>query len=318
MKLEETELNRIDFEDDRFRISYYPHLERLKRSIAEAGLLNPIIIAARGRYCVIVSGWKRALACRDLSFSSIPCFILEEKRDLNAFQLAVLENSTTRDLDFLELAVMFKKLKVFGLEEQTLLETYLPFFGIPQTQTHLDTYLAAADFDAETKEFIHVKRVSLPVIQHLMELNTDERTSLLPYLRHLGQNKQKEFLEFLLDISKRDSLPVLEILASDAIADVIQSLILPSRQKADKIRLLLKKRRYPSYSAKDDAFESSLKKISWPEDISIDHSPFFEKEELSVRFTFKDRAEFIEKVERLQKIASTAQIAEFLKSISDG
>jgi len=315
MKLEETELNKLDFEDDRFRISYFYDLERLKRSIAGSGLLSPIVITSRDKNLVIVTGWKRALACRDLALSSIPCFILEESEDLKAFQLAILENLTVRDFNILELAVVLKKLKDFGMEEKTLLDTYLPFFGIPQTLVHLDAYLATAEFDAETKEFIHVKKASYSVIQQLMELTKKERAALLPHLRHLGQNKQRELLEFLLETSKRDNIPVLEILASEAIASVIRSTTLSPPQKADKTRLLLRKRRYPFFSAQEDSFESSLKKMEWPKDISIEHSPLHEGEDLSVRFTFKDSAEFKDKVLLLQKIVSANRIAELFKSI---
>jgi hypothetical protein len=317
MTLKDIELRRINFADDRFRISYFADLEKLKQSIANSGLLSPIILSPRGRDLVIAAGWRRALACRDLSLSPIPCFICEETEDLKVFLLAVLENLAARDFHILEKAVILQKLKSFGLSEMILLDTYCPLFGIPQTLSHLDAYLVMAEFDSETKDFIHTKNVSYPVIPLLMELNNEERSALLPHLKHLGQNKQKEFLEFLLETSKRDNISVLEILASGALANAINSTSLSPFQKADKIRLLLKKRRYPSLSAQKDAFESSLKKIDWPRDIAIDHSPFFEGEDISIRFTFTNSIEFKEKVQRLQTIASANRIAELLKSLSN-
>ena len=209
MKIEETGLNRIDFEDDRFRISYFCELGKLKRSIAESGLLSPIIVTPRAKCLVIVTGWRRAKACRDLSLSTIPCFILEEPEDLKAFLLAVLENAAIRDFDTLESAEILKKLKGFGVEEQTLLENYLPLFGIPQTLSYLDAYLTTAEFEIVTKEFIHIKKPSFAVIQYLTELNKEERGALIPHLKYLSQNKQKELLELLLEISKRDNVPAL-------------------------------------------------------------------------------------------------------------
>jgi ParB-like chromosome segregation protein Spo0J len=318
MKLEETGLDRIHFADERFRISYHCDLDRLKRSIAESGLLSPIVITPRSRRLVIVTGWKRALACRELSFSAVPCFILEQSEDLKAFLLAVSENAVTREFNPIELALILKKLKTFGLEERAIRDTYLPIFGIPQTLAHLDVYLAMAELDAHTKEFIVDKRVSYPVIQQLLELDERERAALVPHLRHLGQNKQKELLEFLLEISKRDNIPPLLILASNVPASIIKSTALSPPQKADKLRLLLRERRYPSYSDQENAFGSSLKKMAWPGDIDIEHSPFFEGEDLSVHFTFKDSAQFQDKVEKLQKMASENTIAELLKLISNG
>jgi len=316
MELKETELHRINFKDDRFRISYFVELDKLKRSIAECGLLSPLLTTPRDGDLVIAAGWRRALACRDLSFSPVPCFILEEPEDGKVFLLAVLENLAAKDFNVLEKAVVLKKLKAFGMEEALILETYLPLFGIPQNLSYLDDYLAISEFDAETKAFIHTRNVSYPVIRFLLELTREERAMLIPHLRYLGQNKQREFLEFLLETSQREDLSVREILASDAIADVIQSEALPSAQKADSIRLLLRKRRYPSYSAREEAFALALKNMEWPEDIVLHHSPFFEGEEFSVRFAFKKDAEFKDKVQQLHTIAATNRITELLKTIS--
>ncbi|MFC2165124.1 ParB/RepB/Spo0J family partition protein [Acidobacteriota bacterium] len=317
MKLEDTELTKVDFEDDRFRISYFFNLERLKHSISEFGLLSPLVLAHRDGRSVIVMGWKRALACRELSLLSIPCLILEEPDDLKAFILAILENASMRDFSLLELAAILKKLMAFGMAEKNILGTYLPLFGIPQTLAHLDVYMALAELDDETKEFIHTKHALYPVVQQLIALNREERAVLLPHLWHLGQNKQKELLEFLCEISKRDDISVREVLASEAISSVIRSTRLSPPQKADRIRMLLRERRYPAHSAQEEAFESSLRKMGWPEDISIAHSPFFEGEDLSVRFAFKDSAEFKDKVQLLQKLASSTRIEDLLKSMSN-
>jgi ParB family chromosome partitioning protein len=317
MKLEDIELNRISFEDERFRISYFYDLAKLKRSIAASGLLSPAVITPRNNSLVIVTGWKRVLACRELSFPTIPCFMLDESEDHKAFQLVILENAAVRDFNTLEMAMILKKLKSFGVEDEILLETHLPLFGIPQTLAHLDAHLAMAEFDDSTKEFIHTKQVSFPVIQHLTELKKEVRAALLPHLRHLGQNKQKELLEFLLEISKRENIPVLNVLATEAVAHVIHSKSLSPPQKADKIRILLREKRYPAYTAQEASFDTSLKKLEWPEDIAIEHSPFYEEEDISVRFTFKDSAEFKEKAQKLQKLASENKIEELLKSISD-
>lgn len=317
MKFAETDLNKINLADDRFRISYFFDLAKLKRSITESGLLSPVVVTPRDQSLVIVSGWKRALACLDLLLPTISCFILEELDDLKAFQLGFLENSATRDFDILESAIVLKKLKTFGVDEQTLLNTYLPLFGIPQTLAYLDSFLATAEFDTETKEFIHTGKVSYSVIQRLTQLKKEERIALLPYLRLLGLNKQKELLEFLLEISKRDNISILDILTSSSLTNVIHSTTLSPLQIADKIRLLLRERRYPSYSAQKVAFESSLKKMEWPEDVVIEHSPFFEGEDLTIRFTFKDKTELKTKVQKLQDMADDYGLDEILKLISD-
>jgi len=317
MKLEEVELGRIDFDDRRFRISRPSRLDNLLQSISEIGLINPPVVTRKSGCFVIVSGWKRVEACRRLSFFSLPCHVLGECTDLQAFQIAIQDNSTTRELSVSERAEILKRLKGFGVTEDSLVITYLPLLGIPRTRIHLDAYLAISELEPESKEFIEERKVSFPVLMHLIALDRLGREQVLPLLRHLGQNKQRELLEYLLEISRRDSVPVPSLLSSEETRPVIQSAALSPLQKADKVRMILKKKRYPALSAKKESFESSLKRIGWPEDTALDPPPFFEGEEFTVKFTFKDSGEFREKVDKLRSLDEKGRISELLNALSD-
>ncbi|MBN1224014.1 MAG: ParB N-terminal domain-containing protein [Candidatus Aminicenantes bacterium] len=317
MKLEDVPIEKIDFYDQRFRISLPGNLDKLQRSIAENGLINPPVVTLRsGRYA-IVTGWKRAEVCRRLSYASLPCRVLDEGRDLHAFQTALQDSLTTKDLSICEQAEILMKLKGFGVDEDSLISRFLPMLGIPRTRNHLDTYLAVAALDPESKAFVHEKNTPLSVLVHLIELSRDGRERILPLLRPLGQNKQKELLEYLIDISRRDSVPVHAILASEEIQSVIRSAALSALQIADRVRMILKTKRYPALSSKTDLFLSSLKNINWPKDIAIDPPPFFEGEDITVKFTFKDSGEFRKKSAELKAMASEDRISVLLKSFSD-
>jgi hypothetical protein len=159
--------------------------------------------------------------------------------------------------------------------------------------------------------------MSLASIEVFAEFNSRERKLLLPLLQPLGQNKRQELLEDLHEISLRDGVSVQEILISDGISKIIHSEKLSSLQKSDRIRQWLRRKRYPHLSSRREALKQALRKSGWPEDISIEPSPFFEEQALTVQFRFKGKEELRSLLARLQQISSKKEFAEVFRKLSD-
>jgi len=307
-------IDRIDFTDERFRIAYIFELAPLIRSISEIGLVHPPVLTYREEKAIIVTGWKRLLACRSLGMASVICSIFEGPSDLDAFRLALEENLTSRLFTLLEKAQILTRLIQVGIPESEVVKGYLTLLDIPRTPNHLDTFLHIAALDAETKEFIHSKNTIYPVAELLTEYSEEQRRLLLPFLHPLGQNKQKELLRNLLEISKRDRNPIENILKDAQIQKVSQDPNLSPLQKADAVRTLVYRRRYPTVSAWTDSFRSSKKDLEWPDGIQIEPSPFFEGEEVEVRFAFKNIDEFKGKLNKINELSSNETIAKLLQA----
>ena len=306
-------LKDINFKDERFRISYYFSLEKLSLSIKEIGLIQPPLISLIDKHFVLVTGWKRVLACRQLGFLSIPCWLVDSNDHLKLFLMSFYENLTCREFNLLEKAEIIKKLNEFGEEKRRIIKFYLPLLGLPSTNYYFQAYLQFSQFEPEFKALIHDKNMSFASVELCTVFNSMERKLLIPLLRPLSQNKQKELLEFLYEISRREGRPAWKILKSKEIKEIISSENLSPFQKANKIRLLLKKRRYPHLSSWQEAFDSFLKKASWPKEVAIDHSPYFEGKEMVAHFKFKDDNEFRERLLKLQKVASKAEFSQIFK-----
>lgn len=311
------DLKDIDLKDERFRISYFFSLHKLSLSLKKIGLINPPIVTFRNNHHILVTGWKRVLACLEASFSPIPVFVVEDNDELKTFLLAFYENLAAREYSLLEKAEILKKLKNFGEKEEILVKQYLPLLDIPQTLHHLDIFLTFSQFELDLKKFIHEKKIPFASLERLAEFGTSERRALLPLLKPLGQNKQKEILEDILEIALKNAIPAEKVLNSEEILEVVHSEKLPSLQKADKVRLLLKRKRYPHLYAWKEAFESCLKKAGWPKGISISHSPFFEDEDVSVQFKFKNEKEFNTHLMKLQEMASKKEFSRLFHLQSD-
>lgn len=317
MKKAKLSLDDISLRDERFRISYYFSLEKLVLSLKKVGLINPPMVTIRNNHPILVAGWKRVLACLKASFTTIPVFVIEEEDELKIFLMAFYENLATREYSLLEKAEVVKRLKYFGEREESIVKDYLPLLGIPPTPYHLDLFLTFSRFEKESKRFIYQKNLPFASLERLAEFNASERKLLLPVLQPLGQNKQKEILEDLREIAIKNDISAERVLESDKIQEALKSENLSSLQKADKIRYLLKKKRYPHLHSWKNAFDASLSRVQWPEGIGIHHSPFFEDEDMSVNFDFKNEEEFRDCLKKLQKVASKKELSRLFKPRSD-
>jgi ParB-like chromosome segregation protein Spo0J len=308
MRSENIRLDQINVQDERYRISYYFDLEVL---------IHPPVVTHKNGEVLIVTGWKRVLACQRLSLLSIPCRVFEGENDLKAFTLGLEENRTFRSFTVLEKAEIVKRLIRFGVSEKVVVRDYLPLLVIPQTMNHLDIYLRIVALEPKTKRFVHEKGVGFPILQLLVDYNEEERRILLPLLRPLGQNKQKDLLQNLLEISKRDGIPARNILRAGDIQEISARENLSPMQIAEQIRNLVLRRRYPTLFAWKEVFETQKKAMEWPKDIKIEPSPNFEDEEFTVHFSFKTFNEYMEKLVKLDLLASQEKIVSLLRSSPD-
>ncbi len=300
----ELALDEIDLKDQRFRISLFFSIKNLLSSVKKVGLIYPPLLTIREGRIVLVSGWKRVEACRLLGISSIPGYFISDNDDLKVFHLAFFENLATRDFNVLEKAEILKKLISFGEKEKRIISEYLPLLGLPPTSTYLNLYLAFSEFEIEEKELIHQNEIPFSSLEILAKLKREERELIFPLLLPLGKNKQKELLECALDLAGKKGISIKSIFHQQEIREILESRNISALEKSQKIRLLLRREKYPLLSSWSESLKLILKKTRWPKDIILRPSPFFEEEKMSIFFDFKNEQEFVEKVSKLVELTS--------------
>jgi len=313
MKYETLSLAKINLEDERFRTSFHPDLDRLILSIKKVGLLSPPLVCRGDKGFILVSGWKRVLACRDLGLPAIGALVTGEKNGLRLFLLGLYENLATREIGLAEKAEVLSKLLKFGVEKKTLLRSYLPLLSLPATAAHLEVLLDLSKADNGVKEFVGEKELPLPLVQSLLQFMPVEQKLVLPLLRPLGQNKQKEIVEDFWEISRRDDVSVQKVLGETEMRQALGSPKLSPLEKAEKIRSILRRKRYPQLSSWQEAFASTLRKVRWPKSIAIQPSPYFEGEDISVSFRFKNEEEFKAGLKKLQEVSGKQEFSRLFK-----
>ena len=308
MEYIEVPLRAIDFRDERFRTSSDPVPEGLLRSIQKAGLISPPVVCRRKRRYVLVTGWKRALACRSLGFRKIAVLITPERSDRRLLIIAVNDNLATRELSLAEKAMILLKLGQSGLAQAILIKEYSPRLGLPATLEALQRMLSLARADQSLRDFVSEKSSPPAVIEALLRFPPGNIRPLLPLLRTLGQNKQRQILEDLWDIVRRDGISVRILLRRKGFRRILASPRLSKLQKAEGLRQCLKTVRYPALSAREEAFREALRKVRWPGDVAVQPSPFFEENGMTVSFRAGSRQELQAVLERLGETAAREEI----------
>lgn len=319
MKLLEVSLDDINQKDERFRFSYHFDLEKLLISIKKFGPVSPLLAVKReGSQYVIVSGWKRLLACLELSLTHVPVYLLDEQDDCRAFLLCLYENWAARNFNILEKAEILLKLNGFLGDEKKIVKQFFPLLDIPATLTYFDIYLKIALLDPTWKKIIFKKKIPLASIQLLIKFSPEDREPLLPLILPLNVNKLKQFLENLYDLSKKTGDSPKVLLSAPEILSVSKSTNLSSLQKAEKVRSLVWAKRYPTLYSWKKSFAISLKKAQLSKEVAFDSASFFEDGEFAVTFSLKNKQSFQKKLSKLQNLISDEDLFSLFKNFSDG
>jgi len=306
------DLHQLDLEDIRFRISEFFSSDRLALSIEKIGLIHPILVTRRAGRFVLVSGWKRMSACLKLGISRAPALILDEPDDLKAFLFAFYENLAGREFLLLEKAEIVSKLQAFGMPESRIMKDIFPLLQVPPTAFYLESFRSLSRLSLSAKKVISEKALPFPIARLLAEFKAEDLEEIIPVLLPLGQNKQKEVLEDLLEISRRGNIPPRQILEAPGIQAALHSSKWPPVQKSERVRLALRRERFPHLSAWEESFQAALRELGWPKGISLEPTPYFESDDLEVSFLFKDEKEFKARLRKLLEVSSRREFQKIL------
>jgi ParB family chromosome partitioning protein len=95
-------------------------LTELADSLREHGLVQPIVVRARGDRHQLIAGQRRLAAARRLGWERVPVRVLDVD-DRQMAEIAIVENLQRRDLDALEKAASFKQyLATWGCTQDEL------------------------------------------------------------------------------------------------------------------------------------------------------------------------------------------------------
>jgi len=311
--------DQIDLSDETFFVNFMPDLRSIRSSIQKVGLIQPVLLRRKEDGYQIVSGFRRIVILKELGIFEIPAMVFEEREpnDLELFVLSLQENLTTRGFNTVEKAIALQKLiHHFKFEPSEVVKSYLPLFSLEPNEKILNTYLSLAGMEEETKKYVLKGEVSRSNIRLLAKMSSEDRMTLIPFLSSLklGENRLREILTLLNEISRRDRLKMGDLLRRPEIQTVLAQKELTPSQKTERVKKVLVDLRYPRILQLEKAFEEKRKKLNLPFGVSIHHPSYFEGKGLRVEFQFETMEKYQTILNFLSNLTDKKELRELLQS----
>jgi ParB family transcriptional regulator, chromosome partitioning protein len=157
-------------------------LDELARSIAESGVLQPILVrrAEGGRY-ELIAGERRLRACRQAGLREVPALV-RETTDQESLMLAIVENVQRADLDPLEEAHAYQSLiDEFGLTQEEVARR------VGKSRPAVTNSLRLLQLPTDAQEEIAAGRLSAGHARALLSVpSEDARRNLASEIVHRG------------------------------------------------------------------------------------------------------------------------------------
>jgi len=313
-------LDRIHVDDALFKISTGAVSAALVQSIQQVGLLNPpILLKCSGGYR-IVAGFKRIAASRPMGTGSIAARLLDPATTIeHCIRIAIVDNTSQRSLNLVEQANAVALLwTVYPNLAQLTGVANLVGLSINSEMAGKLKKLAA--MDSLMKSGVLDGSIALPVALQLDELHDSTAAQVLgTLLKELGLslNRQREMLEWIVSICRRDDLTPFELVMVEDIIKIRRNKDLDRRQKGKIIRDYFKKRRYPTVLEFEQRFADCVRKLKLGQGTSLIPSPHFESPTYSLKFEFKNPSELSEKLKEFEEIVKSEKLTALWHELVD-
>ena len=181
----------VPFQDHPFRVKEDEELERLKESIAEYGILAPLIVRLKTDGTLeIISGHRRKLAADLLKLQKVPV-IIRELSDEEAVMLMIDSNIQQENLLFSEKAFAYKmKMEILKHQGKRPLDQLEPYWSAKEigkenneSMSQVKRYIRLTFLITPILEMVDQKRIAFSPGVALSYLRTEEQQVLWDFMQ---------------------------------------------------------------------------------------------------------------------------------------
>jgi len=141
-------------------------VEELASSIADKGLLHPLVVRPKDGYYEVVAGNRRLAALRMLGRRKAPCLVVDMD-DKSAYELALVENLQRRNLNPIEEAMAFKAyIEMYGYGSESELAR-----RIGKSQEYVSRRLQLLRLPQKVQEEVMRRRIAPSIAAELATID---------------------------------------------------------------------------------------------------------------------------------------------------
>ncbi|MEN8258310.1 MAG: ParB/RepB/Spo0J family partition protein [Thermodesulfobacteriota bacterium] len=302
MQLSTLAINEIDFQDETYLLQPVPCLEppqHLIASIKRVGILHPPLVdeVEPGRYR-IMAGRGRLLAVRRLHFHTCECRVLPvSATPLETFTLLLEELIATKTPSLVEQAIFFQKINAW-LDLDEAAHRFLPLLGLEAHPYQAQKLLRLNNLEEVIQESLHAGSLDSKVAWELEKLSFTDRMALFEIIMalKLSVGNQKKITLISREVAVRSKTTIAAFLASEQSQEILNTPDLNTPQKTARFMAWLQAKQFPRLSQAEQEFKDFCRSLHLPQGASVQHSPYFEKDEISLTLTFKNQADLLKKM----------------------
>lgn len=313
MILKDISLEDISLENEAFRISEQLDSASVRNSLRQVGQLNPVILLDQKPQMAVVCGFRRIHALKQLGLPQAFARILSEKDfdAAKAFELALWDNLSHRQLDPLEKArALFKLKNMCGVPNDKLVSVYLPILGLAPNANVLHNCILLNGVHQDLRRCLIEGRLTQSSVEYLAELPAQIQeyvASLMSKIR-LSASLQKKFLQLLDDLACMTGAHFDAPLKNPQVISILEDAGLSPFQKGEKVYNNIYRIMNPRFSQAVDRFLAQKKLLRLPGSIQINAHPFFEEPGLRVEFDASSIDRFRQLAAALQDAAQSPEL----------
>ena len=288
--------SQIDFDDFSYSISPERDVSpdgSLIKSISLHGILHPPIVRkiSPDSY-TIVAGRKRLLALYSLhAESTCACLVISRRSpEVDVFSILLEEIQLTRQLTAVEKAIFLKKITATVAERQ-IIEEFLPRLGFAPHSFSLKQSLKLLNLEFPILLSIQHGQINETVAHELIGLPEADRMALFAILAslRLSSSYQKKLLNMCRELAGRNNTSIAALLDNDEVHGILDHQEANPPQKTKNLMLWLSRNHMPRYRQAAEEFKRFIAAMHLPQNVSVDHTPFFEDDAMTLAITFPNR-----------------------------
>ena len=163
-------------------------------------------------------------------------------------RIAIADNAMQRDLNLLEQANAIALLSQDYTDNGVLVQAANEC-GLSVNRDMVEKLLKIVEMSQQLRQALLDGAIALPVALKIVEMDdptqSDALVQLLCELK-LGLNRQREIMDWILAVTKRDGVNIIQVLESGKLHDLRNDLKMDASHKRQIIRNYIKRLRYPT------------------------------------------------------------------------
>ena len=303
-----------------FVVTYRPEIGRLLESVAQVGVLTPLIMrrTAASAPLQLVAGSKRLRAVRQLGKTTVPVLIHEdgELSEEQAFLLAVHDNLVGRGFNTVEKARILRRLRHdFGYADEALAQQFCLLLELPPRAGIVQDYCTLATLDDALQAATVENGLPVDVALWAGGLDDAGRRAVLPVFTglQLGSNRAQECAGYIDEVCQRDGCGAAALVEQLGIPALLADTQRSGPQKREAVRHALRQARYPMLTSYEQRYREAARRLRLPPEISLRPPPYFESSQYQVSFSFSRKQELRRAAQRLLDAADSEAMDELLE-----